>query len=197
MRRLERIMLSVLTAAAVCIALRFVADRPAHAEGRTVLADPARIATCDVYEVMQALVESERFKPRRVAEQETARNELKEIAGQIGALEQQLKSMDPKDEKTLEVFREFNVKKELFQERQKELDKFLGDQFVEAYEEVRRAANAVADREGYTHVLATRGRDEKVSNNMEQVTQQMLSRPVLRSPMVDDITDRVLTELKL
>lgn len=197
MRKLERVLFSVVLVVAGMVVARLWDARPAHAEGVPRLADPVRIATCDVFSVMQALVESERFKPRRVAEQEKARNELKEIAGQIGALEQQLKSMDPKDEKTIEVFREFNLKKELFTERQKELDEFLGDQFVEAYEEVRKAANAVAEREGYTHVLVTRGRDEKVNNDMEQVTQQMLSRPVLRSPVQDDITDRVLGELEL
>jgi DNA phosphorothioation-dependent restriction protein DptG len=163
-----------------------------------VRADAApRIATCDVYAVMQSLVESDKYKPARVAGQEKARAELKEIAGQIGALEQQLKSMDPKDEKTLEIFREFNAKKEMFAERQAELDEFLGNQFVEAYEQVRKAADAVGEREGYSHVLVTRRRDEKVSNNMEQVTQQMLSRPVLRAPAADDITEKVLAELGL
>lgn len=169
----------------------------ARADSAHRLADPARFATCDVYAVMQQLVESERYKPKRVAGQEKARSELKEIAGQISALEQQLKSMDPKDEKALAIFREFNAKKEMFSERQKELDEFLGDQFVQAYDEIRKAADAVAEREGYTHVLATRRRDEKVSNNMEQATQQMLARPVLRAPVGDDITERVLTELKL
>lgn len=157
----------------------------------------ARIATCDVYAVMQVLVESERYKPARLAEQDKARAQLKEIAEQVRAIEARLKGMDPGDEKTLEVFREFNAKKELFQERQGELDEFLGNQFVTAYEEVRKAADAVGERRGYTHVIATRKASEKPAADMDRITQQVLSRPVLRSPPADDITEDVLAELKL
>lgn len=200
MSKLERVLVSSVLVVLGMVALRvWSASAEASAAGGVARSEPApaRIATCDVYEIMQALVESEKYKPIRQAGQEKARTELKEIAEQIRVLEQQLKSMDPKDEKGLEVFREFNSKKELFAERQVELDEFLGDQFVAAYEEVQKAADAVGEREGYTHVIATRRRGEKLPNNMEQVTQQVLSRPVLRSPATDDITDRVLAELKL
>jgi hypothetical protein len=198
MAKLSRVALYVVLVLAGAVGTRVaLPGNEAKADSAPRVADPARIATCDVYAVMQALVESDRYKPKRVAGQEKARAELKEIAGQIGALEQQLKTMDPKDEKTLAIFREFNSKKDQFTERQKELDEFLGDQFVEAYAEVRKAADAVGEREGYTHVLVTRGREEKVSNSMDQATQQMLSRPVLRAPAADDITERVLSELKL
>lgn len=198
MSKFERLALCVVVTVAGTLAVqRWDGGSEARAAGAAGRVEPAsaRVATCDVYEVMQSLVESDRYKPARTAGQEKAHKELREIAGQIGTLEQQLKSMDPKDEKALEVFREFNAKKEMFAERQKELDEFLGNQFVEAYELVRKAADAVAERDGYTHVLATRGREEKVSNNMEQVTQQMLSRPVLRAPAADDITERVMNEL--
>jgi hypothetical protein len=158
---------------------------------------PAKIATCDVYAVMQVLVESDRYKPARVSEQDKARGQLKDIADQIKSLEGQLKSMDPKDEKTLQVFRDYNAKKEQFQERQSELDEFLGNQFVTAYEEVRKAADAVGEKLGYTHVIASRKANEKPSTDMDRITQQVLSRPMLRSPASDDITEAVLSELKL
>lgn len=158
---------------------------------------PVRIATCDVYAVIQLLVESDRYKPNRLAEQEKARTELKEIAEQIRSLETQLKSMNPNDEKSFAIFRDLTAQKDFFAERQGDLDEFLGTQFVQAYEEVRKAADAVGERRGFSHVIASRRASEKPTADMDRITQQVLSRPILRAPSADDITEDVLSELKL
>ncbi len=198
----ERLFIYGVLVALSLVVIRTQADAgtvgEARAAGHAVAEPaPAKVATCDVYAVIQVLVESERYKPSRVAEQDKARTQLKEMAEGIRGLETQLKSMDPKDEKTLEVFRDINTKKQQFQERQSELDEFLGNQFVTAYEEVRKAADAVGEKKGYTHVIASRKAGEKPSSNMDLITQQILSRPVLRSPPGDDLTEAVLGELKL
>lgn len=199
MSKLERMFVyGILVALSLAVVRGHGAGGEAHAAGVTAREPaPAKIATCDVYAVMQVLVESDRYKPTRVSEQDKARAQLKDIADQIKTLEGQLKSMDPKDEKALQVFRDYNTKKEQFQERQSELDEFLGNQFVTAYEEVRKAADAVGEKMGYTHVIASRKASEKPSTDMDKITQQVLSRPVLRSPAGDDITEAVLSELKL
>lgn len=158
---------------------------------------PATIATCDIYYVLRMLVESDRYRPSRQAEQEKARAELKEIAEKIRSSEAQLKAMDPKDEKARPLFEEYNKQKAIFAERQAELDGFLGTQFVDAYEDARKAIDAVAERRGYSHVVASRRQDDKPSSDMDKITQAMLSRPMLRAPAADDITDDVLADLKL
>ena len=71
-------------------------------------------------------------------------------------------------------------------------------QFLEAFEIARQSAVAVAERAGYTHVIASRDPSKKIETlNPERIVEAFLGRPVLMSPKGTDITDDLLADLRL
>lgn len=86
----------------------------------------------------------------------------------------------------------------LRQTAQNELESFNVAQLQEAYKIAIDTTNAIAGTRGYTHVLATKPFESKMtSTNVNGVLQEMLARPVVRTNMADDLTDAVIKELKL
>jgi Skp family chaperone for outer membrane proteins len=163
---------------------------------------PAKVATCDVYKAMQKLFESDRYAPARQAEHDKAEAELKPQADELQTMRNQLVNADPKDEKAQVAAREFQTKSQAFRKRESELERayqvFMGKQFVECYELGRASAGTIAQKEGYTHVVACRGRLETiVAEDPGTLMEQFLGRPVLSFPGDQDITDKVLADLKL
>ena len=167
----------------------------------------AKIATCDVYSIMRELVDSEEFKPGRGPLEEKLRGfapELREMESTLRDMEAMLRGSDPKEEAAQAKYKEFVAKRQEFagkrQEFEKtkgELDQLMGRQFVQAYERVKVAADAVAIRRGYTHIVASRDIDQPPTNDPDRITQALLSRPMLYSPEADDVTKDVLKELNL
>jgi Skp family chaperone for outer membrane proteins len=151
---------------------------------------PARFATCDVYHVIQRLFDSD-LKPLA--------DELQALGDKAQAAVQNAPATDPAAQA---VVREFQEKRAALNKKQQEmgarLQKFKGTQLVECYELARASVGAVADRMGYTYVLASRRVTEKVpSDDPQIVVEALLQRPVLRGPDATDITDDVLADLKL
>jgi len=153
----------------------------------------ARIATCDVYSIMRTMIDGEEFKPARAAIEERIRTQV----GELREIEAALKSSDPKDEEAQAKYQEFVSKRKVFEGARTELDLLMGRQFVQVYERIKAAADVVAVRQGYTHVVASRNVDDPPTNDPDRLTQAILSRPMLFSPEGDDVTNDVVIELNL
>ncbi|MGE3107171.1 MAG: hypothetical protein AB7G11_06960 [Phycisphaerales bacterium] len=153
----------------------------------------ARIATCDVYTIMRRLVDSDEYKPARQPIEER----LRALAPELRDMEAMLRGLDPKDDAAQAKYKDFVARRREFDHAREELDSLMGKQFSRAYERVKVAADAVAVRRGYTHIVASRDIDDPPTSDPDRITQSLLSRPMLYSPLGDDVTKDVMQELKL
>ncbi|MBX3387426.1 MAG: OmpH family outer membrane protein [Phycisphaeraceae bacterium] len=178
-------------------ALQARADDPASPSSA-----PVKIAVCDVFGVTEKLVESPRFKPDRESEEQRIRERLEPMQRELADLQREIEGMDPTQESTQIKIREFRAKREaaaaIEQQAAIAFRGFIARQFLEAFEIARQSAVAVAERAGYTHVIASRDPSKKIETlNPERIVEAFLGRPVLMSPKGTDITDDLLADLRL
>lgn len=165
-------------------------------------AEPARVAVCDVYGVIEKLLETDRFKPDREAEEKSAQDALQPLHDELTQLQQQLQNANPEDEATQETYRQFQAKRREYEQKAAEIQarvrKFMSKQFIDAYAMAKTSADAVAEDMGYDYVIASRGIDEEIkSDDPERIVQAVLARPVVKMPEGADITPDVKADLKL
>ncbi len=203
MKTSERLFVYGALIACVVLALRpqFAATASASSPVR---AEPpaAKIATCDVYEIVEKLVAGERFETPRKELEEQVRERLKPLEDELLAMENELKDADPKDEAAQEQARTFQRKRNEFAllrgKAQQEYSDFVAKQYVDAFEEVKTSAAAIAERLGYTHVVASRTAEKKIkTTDPERLIEAFLGRPVTVAPEGSDITEEVKADLKL
>lgn len=206
MKTKERLFVYGALLACVILALRPQFASSAAAAPRAELAprEPvsARIATCDVYEVVEKLVAGDRFEAPRKAEEERIREKMKPLEEELTALESELKEADPKDEAAQEKARTFQKKRTEFSllrgKAQQDYTDFVAKQYVQAFEEVKVSAAAISERLGYTHVIASRTSEKTIkATDPERLVEAFLGRPMTVSPANSDITDDVKDDLKL
>lgn len=173
------------------------ADEPAAGESK-----PVKIAVCDVYGVTEKLVESDRFVPDREAEEKRLREMIEPMRQELTDMQREIDGLDPKDEATQAKIREFRAKREQLaiaeQKAATAFGTFVAGQFLDAFEIARGSVSAVAERNGYTHVLASRDPSKRIETlNPERIVEAFLGRPVIVAPEGTDITLDVLAELHL
>lgn len=202
MRRAER--LTLYAAIALCLVMALRAGQPPAAAAAPGRADdepaPARVATCDVYDLMEKLVVGERFEATRRAEEERIRQRLKPLEDEIAALESQLKLDDPDDPAAQARARDYQKRRNDYSllrgQAQQDFNDFVARQYVEAYDKVRAAAARVAERRRFTHVIASRHADRAITaTDPERLVESFLGRPVTVAPEGSDITEDVMKEL--
>lgn len=206
MKTKERLFVYAALLACVVLALRqqFASSAAASLSPGSAATEPvvAKIATCDVYEIVEKLVAGDRFEAPRKAEEERIRVKLKPLEDELSAMEGELKDADPKDEAAQEKARTFQRKRNeyglLRGKAQQEYTDFVAGQYVEAFEEAKTSAAAIAERLGYTHVIATRTAEKKIkTTDPERLIEAFLGRPVTVAPEGSDITEEVKEDLKL
>mgnify|MGYP000107535689 CR=1 FL=1 len=208
MKTRERLFVYGALLACIILALRPQFATTAAASTRSasamVGAEPvsARIATCDVYELVEKFVTGERFDAPRKAEEERIRLRMKPLEDELVALENELKDADPKDEAAQEKARTFQRKRSEFAllrgKAQQDYTDFVAKQYVNAFEEVKSSAAAVAERLGYTHVIASRTAEKEIkTTDPERLVEAFLGRPITVAPEGSDITEEVKADLKL
>jgi Skp family chaperone for outer membrane proteins len=177
---------------------------------------PARIAVCDVYGLLDSLVQSDRYQPQIRSESEKAQADLEPLARALQDLQEtlrgmqeRLKGMSPQDEEAQRYYREYQEKEREFQERQREfqerqrrargvIERLVAGSYLDGYKQVKASAEAVARDLGYTHVIASRNREEVIkTEDPNQIIQAFLARPVVVMPEGTDITEDVKKDLKL
>ncbi len=198
----ERLFVYSALAACVILALRPQFASTADASPRPDEPVSARIATCDVYEIVEKMVVGDRYEAPRKAEEERIRLKLKPLEEELAAMEAELKEADPKDEAAQDKARTFQRKRSEFAllrgKSQQEYTDFVAKQYVDAFEEVRTSAAAISERLGYTHVIASRTAEKKIkATDPERLIEAFLGRPMTVAPEGSDITDEVKADLKL
>lgn len=165
-------------------------------------AAPARIATVDVFGIIEKMIQSDRYMPAREANNKEQRDRLDAMVAELQKLQTELQSLDPSKAETQTMAKDFDTKRQEFQqaqyEAQQNVEKFNTIQLNEVYVLVVDAVDKVSQAKGYTHVLASKAaRAENKSETVSASLQEILARPVVRAPAADDLTPLVMKELAL
>lgn len=175
-------------------------ERPAPAAAQGV-----RIATVDTFAVVEKILDKPNLKKARedLASQWAARADVAER--ELDQLQERLQNMQPTDPQARQVFERAQQKQaeyqQLAQQRQDELERMNASQLIDAFKQIRGAAQAVSSRLGYTHVLSSRSESRSLTVDdvptLGGVLQELLARPVVVGVPADDITAEVMKELSL
>ena len=202
MKTIERISLYVLLVVIAALLLRAAPGPTAHAD-EPAPSDPPRIAVCAVVKIMDELMETDRFKPDRLEQEESLRTEkLQPLIDEARELQQQAEGLARDDPKITELRERMSrVQREgerVSREIMQTVEKKVAEQLIECYALVRASAAAVAEERGFTYVLASGDPEEPTKSAVVmRVMRETLARPVIVSPKSADITDDVRLDLKL
>ena len=190
-------LVSILTVVGLAGTLH-LASAPAAATSQPTGA--VRIATVDVLSIVERMILSdalrnprERFFADTDAPLQALANELRDMQARAQGIAQDSPEFQALSE-------QFNTRSNEFQIKNREAslakDRFSTLQVSEAYARVINAAQALAQANGYTHVLASRTGDPTLrSSTVPNAVQEILARPVLIGIPGDDLTERLAKDL--
>lgn len=163
---------------------------------------PAIIATCDVYDLIEKLVISDRYEPARQGEEARIRDRLKLIEDELLAMEEALKNADPADPAAQLKAGDFQKRRNDYSllrgQAQQDFTDFVASQYIHAYDEVRKAVAKVAAELGCTHVISSRSDERTITaTDPERLVEAFLGRPMVFAPTGTDISEAVREELKI
>ncbi len=162
-----------------------------------------RLATINVFQVVEKMVQSDRYKPAREAMMKEYQDKLDAPKREIESLVKDIIAAGQDSEKGKALIPQYQARKreadQLEQELQGKAAEFNTQQLGEAYRIVVETANQLAEKGGYTHVIASRGvaAEPLHSTNVAAAVQEILARPMVKFPSADDLTDAVAKELKV
>lgn len=190
--------ISLVLAAALAVTLALLARTAPGREDSAPEVGPAKIATLDSLAVIEALLASDRFKPARDAFESQQRAKLDRNRLDMDEIQKKYAALPDASEQRATLAQEFSTKRQAEETMLVEAEKYNTQQVIEAYRVTIDAAGAVAAKLGYSHVLSTRNDPSLIrSENVPGAIQEILARPVLRSPTSDDVTSAVLNELNV
>lgn len=200
MRKIERIVVWSGLAASLALGLGL------RLPEREAIAQPSgqvmRVATVDVFTLLEGLIESDKYKPAREARDQEIKTQYETLQAELKSLEtkfQLIPQGTPEWQQTAEQGRQKTMEIQQFsQQKGREQDAFVASQVKDAYAVVHKAVNDVAERLGYTHVVATRLDPAAMkAESLAPAMQEILARPLIRTTASDDITAQVRAELNL
>ncbi|MFA6044679.1 MAG: hypothetical protein WC718_06815 [Phycisphaerales bacterium] len=168
-----------------------------------------RIATADILNIAERLMATEKYKSARDTLANTYNKDIaakldvmKDVKSKFDALPEAAKAPESTDATALDLSNRFRtLQQELNQKQndaQAQIEKFNTTQVIEAYKLIAEGASELATSLGYTHMIATRsGSFDIRSQNLTGAVQEILARPVLKGPIGDDLTDRLLKQYNL
>lgn len=189
-------------AATAALIARGAGPRATAAEQAGKAAQTQPIAVCDVINVVERLMDSERYKPARDEAGAASEKAIAEFRDRAQAAEAALRGMDEKAEGYEAARREYQLAGMALQREgqrlAQEMDALTTTQLMEAYGVVRASADAVAEQLGFAYVIASRPGDKPLdATDTAAVVRAMLARPVIRAPEGVDITADVKQDLKI
>lgn len=196
----------VLPYAAVALSLAALAgwrgaDSAAHAEFQDS-ATPHKVGTVDALALLREMLNSDAYGPARETMQKEAEARLQQGDEELRRLNTELELLpqgDPRGQQLRQQLQQgFQLLQQQGQQEAAAFQQFSAGQATDAYRQILEAVRGVADEKGYTHVLTTRAGDTPDrSDNPAGVIQEILSRPVVVSPLSDDLTPAVRERLAL
>jgi Skp family chaperone for outer membrane proteins len=204
MKKVERVM-AYAGFGAACVVGSFLAVRtfetPAHASAAG-FQEAGKIAVVDVLEVSEKLFMSDRYMPAREAMLKEKQEQIKTLQDALQELAQKVQAAGQNSPDAQALRQQYEAQAQSFGQvrdsANNELNTLSTQQFSEAYRLVIDTSDAVAKRQGFGFVLATRtGAPEFRSKELQGALQEVLARPVLVLPEGVNITGAVIGELKL
>lgn len=173
---------------------------PVHAAQRRTA--EASIAVCAVPDIMNDLMESDRFAPELQRYIDDQRTELEPLVERLQQLQQQLQGISQDDPQAPALFQEFQRLRQEAATKQNEvnikIEQFRAKQIIEAYKLVRSSSQAIAEDLGFEYVITSSDDAEDLEpQNVESALRQIMSRPAIMFPDDSDITDDVREDLNL
>jgi hypothetical protein len=165
-------------------------------------ADAARIASLDVLAVVERMISNDVYKPQREAYEADQAKKLQPMADELQKIKDEAKDLKEESERFKALNTSFVEKNNAFNKLRSEagaaVELYNTNQVGEAYRLVIEAATRIADSAGYTHIIASKGGPTTIaSRNIPGAVQEILARPLIKGVAADDLTDRLIKELKL
>lgn len=201
MSRYERLFVYALLTLGLLLFAR-ASIRPASAlpEGGEA---PAKIAVCSVIRITDELMDSDRYKPARVEYEDGLREELlTPIIETMQAVQEEAKGLKEDDARLRELGEKHRSLQRQAQQATQQIaqkvEERVAEQLVECYGLVRASAVAIAEQQGYTHLLSSTDTEEDLkTETVMKLVRDFLARTVLLAPKGSDLTEDVRTDLKL
>jgi hypothetical protein len=182
----------------------WLAGRPARAVAEVAVGDvaPVRIATVDALSVVERMMFSGSYKSQRDAAASQHNDAINPMVARLREIEAAAKGLAPEAPELKALQEEYGTLNQKAQQQsnsgQQEIERLNLAQITECYRLVLESADVLCAELGYSHLVSTRtGPASFRSNDVQGVLDEMLARPVLRSPTGDDITQRLIEKLKL
>jgi hypothetical protein len=189
-------------ALAIALALKPTMVSPALARPASDDLPAPKIAVCAVPQIVNDLMDSDRFKPDREEFERGLREELlTPLNEQLAAIQQEASTVDRSDQEAVRKLQNGELQREgarLQGEIARKVEEKIAQQLTESYGLVRDSATAVAEDLGFNYLLASSGPDDELeTESVMALSRDLISRPVLMSPEGADITADVREDLKL
>ena len=160
---------------------------------------PTRLATVDVFAVVERVWLSDTNMAARTALAEVTNKELEALNTKMSEMRTKAEGLGPDSPelKTLaEQFQQVQVEAQQKQQQgNTEMERVSTLQLGDAYQQVMLEAQKLAKELGYTHVLASKLGDLTFrSTTMNGALQELLARPVVVGTKDDDITERLMAK---
>jgi hypothetical protein len=199
MTRLNRKVIALAVGAGIALS---VAGWTVAQDSRQPEPPVARIATADVVGIVERMLASDRYRPAQEAFVKQENDKLKPLADELAALDERGSKLAQGSPELQQLGREFDQKQEAFQKARQDafgrIDAFNANHVREAYRLTLQEIEAISDRLGYTHVIASRTGEATIkSQNVAGALQEILARPVAKSAAADDLTSRLVRQLRL
>jgi len=201
MRRIERIAALGGIMAAFVLALAWNGGGTA-AEASGQPAAGLRIATFDIFLTVERLMKQPELDKARTDMEANYTARLTALERELQAMQTELRGVQQNSPQAEAIINRGEAKhaeyQRIAQDKVQDLEKINSQQLIQTYNQARVAAAVVAQRKGYSHVVANRGFDKLIeANNVAAALQEFLARPILVGIPADDITADVMTDLKL
>jgi Skp family chaperone for outer membrane proteins len=205
MRKSERVVVYGLLAGAMGVALMSATGVFGTGQSRAFAAaapeaQPAKIATCDFYLLVERMVDTDAYAPVRKAEEARISGVLSPIENELNTMNVELQNANPTDAGMQEKYKMFETKRSDYLARRQDLSdsysRLVSGQFVEAYEKVIAEAKKIANQQGYTYVIAHKS-GKITAMDPRRLVEDFLARPLPVAPDGADITEQVRMAMNL
>jgi len=191
--------IACLCAATVVLGLSLVLrDGNAALGQQTPAPAPMRIATVDVYSIVDKLMQSAESKKSQDDLKAKWEPRLEGLQNDLRKVDADLQALPQNDPRVQDVMKTGRDKQAEYDRAVQDYEALSSRQLVDAYTSVRDAANRIATTRGYTHVFVNRPAERPIdTKNLGNTLQEFFARPVIKSPSGDDLTRDVAAELKV
>lgn len=175
---------------------------PALATTLPVSAEGVKIACLDVLDVAEKLFLGDRYASTREQALKEKQSQRDALQAGLTDLQQKIIAAGQESPEGKQLIPTYQVKAKELQEFEQtantDLNTLSTNQFNECYRLAVETGQAIAKKQGYTHLFASKvGTLEFRSKELQAALQEVLARPVLMTTSGDDLTVQVKKELKI